>query len=276
MRFLVSRRWILFAIAVVLLAYGCYLLGRWQFHRLAETKAENAIVSRNLAAGPVQFTRVMPLGGDVSPDNEWRRVVIIGTYDTTHQVIVRYQVRGGLDGVDVVTPLRTTNGAVLVDRGWEQTSNTTSTPKVAPPPTTSVTVVGWARVNGTGAAVEVAQGSTRAISSAAIGKTLPYPVYGGFVDGLAQTPPSAHPLVRADRPGLGDGPHYFYGLQWWFFGVLAVFGFFYFAYDERRRLLDPQSERSMPPSTGSITPVMNEAAGDSRNAAARPNSSGSP
>lgn len=37
-----------------------------------------------------------------------------------------------------------------------------------------------------------------------------------------------------------------------------------------------QSARSMPPSTGSITPETNEAAGESRNAAARPNSSGLP
>ena len=38
----------------------------------------------------------------------------------------------------------------------------------------------------------------------------------------------------------------------------------------------PQTLRISPPSTGSITPVMYDAAGESRNAAARPNSSGSP
>ena len=35
-------------------------------------------------------------------------------------------------------------------------------------------------------------------------------------------------------PDLGEGPHFFYGLQWWFFGLLAVFGFCYLAYDEWR------------------------------------------
>ena len=34
-KFMVSRRWALFAVVVVVLAYGCYLLGQWQFHRLA-------------------------------------------------------------------------------------------------------------------------------------------------------------------------------------------------------------------------------------------------
>jgi len=37
-----------------------------------------------------------------------------------------------------------------------------------------------------------------------------------------------------------------------------------------------QIERMAPPSTGIIAPVVKDAAGDSRNAAARPNSSGSP
>ena len=84
--------------------------------------------------------------------------------------------------------------------------------------------------------------------------------------------------MKAELPDLGNGPHFFYGLQWWFFGLLAVFGFFYLAYDEwsggasNRR----QNVRSMPPSTGSITPVTNDAAGESKKAAARPNSSGSP
>jgi hypothetical protein len=98
-------------------------------------------------------------------------------------------------------------------------------------------------------------------------------VYGGFVDVQRETPPPARTLAHAELPDLGNGPHFFYGLQWWFFGALAVFGFGYLAYDERRKL---QRARSMPPSTGSMTPVTNPAAGDSRKAAARPNSSGRP
>ncbi len=37
-----------------------------------------------------------------------------------------------------------------------------------------------------------------------------------------------------ELPELNNGPHFFYGLQWWFFGVLAVFGFCYLAFDEWR------------------------------------------
>jgi len=35
-RFLLSRRWLLFAIVVAALVWGAILLGQWQFHRLDE------------------------------------------------------------------------------------------------------------------------------------------------------------------------------------------------------------------------------------------------
>ena len=60
------------------------------------------------------------------------------------------------------------------------------------------------------------------------------PVYGGFVDLRSEDPAAATPLTQAELPELNNGPHFFYGLQWWFFGVLAVFGFFYLMYDEWR------------------------------------------
>ena len=54
--------------------------------------------------------------------------------------------------------------------------------------------------------------------------------------------------MKAELPDLGNGPHFFYGLQWWFFGLLAVFGFFYLAYDEwTRRGAQPASERAQHP-----------------------------
>ena len=140
---------------------------------------------------------------------------------------------------------------------------------------------------------------------------------GGFVDLRSESPEPATALEPVELPELDNGPHFFYGLQWWFFGALAIFGFFYLIYDEwrgrprpaaatgtppapsrraaaatnassRRRDGVPgasgstrgeratQSARSSPPSTGSITPVRNDAAGDSTKAATRPNSSGSP
>ena len=59
-------------------------------------------------------------------------------------------------------------------------------------------------------------------------------MYAGFVDAESEEPAPAQEVVRPEVPDLGEGPHLFYGLQWWFFGLLAVFGFGYLAWDELR------------------------------------------
>ena len=124
------------------------------------------------------------------------------------------------------------------------------------------------------------------------------PVYGGFVD---CRPRPRRPDRRSSRPSCptsSNGPHFFYALQWWFFGLLALFGFGYLAWEEwrpaereRRRAQQPArtagARREPSPDGGrasegphhaavdraASTPVTKDAAGRSRNAAARPNSS---
>jgi cytochrome oxidase assembly protein ShyY1 len=161
--------------------------------------------------------------------------------------VVRYQTRDGKSGVDLVTPLRTADGtALLVDRGWVATQNTGTTPDDLPaPPPGQVDVTGWVRVDATGDSTSVDDQSTRAISSVAIAEDLPYPVYGGFIDAESEDPAPSTAVVPAELPDLGEGPHLFYGIQWWFFGALALFGFCYLAYDELRKLRGgPTSQRA--------------------------------
>ncbi|MEP7091713.1 MAG: SURF1 family protein [Nocardioidaceae bacterium] len=233
-----SRRWALFAVTVVVLAYGCWWLGQWQFHRLTDREVTNAQTRTNLGADPA------PVGDVLSPDrgsrvrDEWRRVTATGTYRASENVVIRYQTRDGASGVDIVTPLVTDQGpALLVDRGWMKSGNSGADKIDAPtPPSGEVTVVGWVRADATGDAATVTDGSARAISSREISRSMDGRVYGGFVDAETETPKPVTALVRSELPDLGNGPHFFYGLQWWFFGLLAVFGFFYLAYDERKKL----------------------------------------
>jgi cytochrome oxidase assembly protein ShyY1 len=248
-RFLVSRRWALFAVTVVVLAYGCYLLGQWQFHRLADRESSNARTTVNLEADPAPVQDVLRVGRPAAESDEWRRVTATGTYVPDASVIVRYQTRDGASGVDVVTPLRTPSGpAVLVDRGWLKTGNVGVDQVDAPaPPPGTVTVTGWVRGDATGDAATVTDRSARAVSSREIAATVDFPLYGGFLDVESETPPPSDGLAHAELPDLGNGPHFFYGLQWWFFGVLAVFGFCYLAYDERKRLRSPAPEREQQP-----------------------------
>jgi cytochrome oxidase assembly protein ShyY1 len=236
LRFLLSRRWLLFAVVVGLIAWGAWWLGEWQFHRLEDRKASNAVISRNEGLAPAPVGDVLAPGRAVPDSAEWRVVTATGTYAPEDTVVVRYRTREGSSGVDVVVPLETADGpALLVDRGWVATSNRGSDPADLPaPPSGQVTVTGWVRVDADGDSTAVSDGSTRAISSERIGAALDREVYGGFVDLRSEDPAPATPLAAAELPELDNGPHFFYGLQWWFFGVLAIFGFFYLMYDEWR------------------------------------------
>jgi len=235
-RFLLSRRWILFAITVALLAVLAWRLGLWQFHRLEDRKATNAIIERNLAGTPTPVDQVLAPGRPVDKQDQWRRVVASGTYDPANTVLVRYQTRDGAAGVDVVVPLVTPSGtALLVDRGWLAAENRgADVHDVPPPPAGEVTVTGWVRIDGSGSSTQVDDHSVRSVSSAAIGPVVGHPVYAGFVDLETESPAAATPLTVTELPELNNGPHFFYGLQWWFFALLAIFGFCYLAYDEWR------------------------------------------
>ena len=248
---MLSRRWVLFALTVAVLAWLATQLGQWQFHRLEERKHENTVIKTNLRAAPLPLDRVMSTDRAPSPEDEWRRVTARGTWDDQHTIVLKYQTRDGKPGVDVVTPLVDDAGdAVLVDRGWLSTGNSGGTrPTLPAADPGTVTVTGWVRRDATGGATDVSDLATRAVSSLKIADAVPYPLYRGFVDLSLESPRPDVALEPVELPDdTSNGPHFFYGLQWWFFGALAIFGFFYLALDEwRQRREPPASERTKHP-----------------------------
>lgn len=240
-RFLLSRRWILFGVVVLLLTYLAYLLGQWQFGRLDDRRDRNAIVERNEGVDPLPVSDVLSEGEPPTTEQEWTAVSAVGEYAVDETIVVRYRTRDGAPGAEIVVPLVLADGsAVLVDRGWIATANSgelagTDLDALPAPPSGEVEITGWVRRDATGSSTAVSTSrSTRAISSTAIGDALDRPLLTGFLDLATESPEPDEPLALPPLPELDDGPHFFYGLQWWFFGALAVFGFLYLAYDERR------------------------------------------
>jgi cytochrome oxidase assembly protein ShyY1 len=276
LRFLVSRRWLLFFVIVVLLAYACLLLGQWQWHRLTSTKANNAIIRANESAAPVPVDRVLRPGVNPPAADQYQAVTASGRYDVTHTIIVRYQTDAhGHSGIDVVVPLVTASGtALLVDRGWMSTTNQglTDPSQVPAPPSGTVTVTGHVRRDAGGGAASVVDNSTRAISSAQIQPAIGIPVYGGFVDLTSESPAAATPLTPVELPDLSNGPHFFYALQWWFFGILALFGFGYLAWEEKTGRADlrraQQPAKKPVPGPGNPSESTHHAAVDRQHGAA--------
>ncbi|MET8523242.1 SURF1 family protein [Nocardioides sp. NPDC004968] len=238
-RFLLSRRWAGFTVFVLILAYGTWWLGQWQFDRLEDRKASNQIVRVNEDAEPAPVSDVLAPGQKVAEKDEWRRVTATGTYAVDDTIIWRYRTPDDAKGVDIVVPLVLADGsAVLVDRGWLQTKSQDEFEDLPAPPSGEVTITGWVRADGTGDSTDVAQvdgyHATRALSSTQVAQVVDEPLLTGWLHLDTESPEPATQLRQADLPELDNGPHFFYGLQWWFFGVLAIAGFFYLMYDERR------------------------------------------
>ena len=217
-------RWASLVVFVVALGVVFVNLGQWQLDRLDQRRARNEAILAN-EKKPVRplaevFTR--PL----TDADQWQRVEAQGTFDAEHQFVVRYRRNGRAEGYEVVTPLRTGAGVVLVDRGFVEASSS-QIPRVAPPPPTGeVNVIGHVRRNEQGrrAATTPVDGQMRLVNSDAVAAVLGYPVLNGYIGLLEVTPAQSGGLVPVEPPEISEGPHFWYAVQWFLFTGIAVAG----------------------------------------------------
>ncbi|MCE3275461.1 MAG: hypothetical protein K0R13_1316 [Propionibacteriaceae bacterium] len=218
-------RWALLIVFVALLGVAFVSLGNWQLDRLAQRRERNATTITN-EQKPVQpYEQVFT--HPITDADQWQRVEARGTFDADHQFVVRYRSNGGADGYEVLTPLRTASGAVLVDRGFIPLERGTRIPSVAPaPPTGEVTVVGHVRRNERGrrAATAPAGNQVRLINSDAIAVTLPYEIESGYIGLLTVQPEQQGGFQPIQLPDLSEGPHFWYAVQWFLFTAIGVAG----------------------------------------------------
>lgn len=236
-RFLLAPRWLALAAAVLVLAAVCVRLGLWQFDRLGERREVNAVVDANLSSPAVPLRQLVAVGAAPAAAEEWRTVTLRGRYDAEDRLLVRYQTHGSLRGVDVVVPLRLDDDSfVLVDRGFlESPAGTPDADEVPAPPAGTVQVTGRLRQDSDAPAegTTPVDGTVRAVSSRAVADVVDGPLRGGWVQAVQELPEApGEPLMGPEPPETGIGPHLFYGLQWFFFGFLALLGYGWFAYDE--------------------------------------------
>jgi cytochrome oxidase assembly protein ShyY1 len=218
-------RWALLIVFVAVLGVVFVNLGEWQLDRLAQRRERNAttITNEQKPVRPYEQVFTRPI---IDAD-QWQRVEARGTFDAAHQFIVRYRSNGNLDGYEVVTPLRTASGVVLVDRGFIQLQRGTQIPSAAPaPPAGGVTVVGHVRRSEKGrrAATTPVGNQMRLINSDAIAATLPYPIKSGYIGLLTVQPEQVGGFQPIQLPDLSEGPHFWYAVQWFMFTAVGVAG----------------------------------------------------
>ena len=245
-RLLTSRRWLLRILAGIVLVIAFVRLGMWQLDRNEERAAHNAVIEANSQRDPVPVEDLLEPSNTVDEQQVWTPVQARGSYDVDHEFVVRLRPLDGQPGVHVLTPLVTASGdALLVDRGFvPHEGSPTSSPAIPEPPPGQVEVIGRVRASeeGRGTGGDPSTGVIRHVDVDQIAATLPYPVYGAWVEVIDEQPPPAVAPVRPPAPTLDAGPHLSYAVQWFLFACIGIGGFILLARAESRlRRTDEQA-----------------------------------
>jgi cytochrome oxidase assembly protein ShyY1 len=251
-------RWTCLILFVAVLGTAFVNLGDWQLRRLHQRQQRNVSTVTNEQNPVVGFDQVFT--HTIVDADQWQRVQARGTFDPQHQFVLRYRSNGDADGYEVVTPLQTPAGNVLVDRGFVRLDQGQPIPATAPaPPAGVVTVVGHVRRNekGRSSATRPVNGQMRLVSSDAIAPTLPYPVVNGYIGLLTVDPPQTGGFVPIILPEISDGPHFWYAVQWFMFAGIGLAGVVVFIRGDlraRREEREPSGAPVVPQPTASTTP----------------------
>lgn len=237
-RFLLSPRWILSHLFVLVIVVVMVNLGMWQLRRLDEKKAHNAIVTAAMVEEPQPIAQVLPDGQESTAEQidaaVYRPVVVSGRYLPEQQVLVNNRTYNAQPGFWVVTPLVLSDGtAIAINRGWIPFSYTPdgSWDDFAPPSGT-VTVRGLVRasqVRSTDTLVsspkDAETGVLKALARLDVGRLAQqvderlWPMY---LELDAQDPPVGELPVPVPLPELSEGPHLGYAIQWFAFSLLTL------------------------------------------------------
>ncbi len=203
----------------------CLAAGHWQQGRMQTKEALRAQYDEAARAAPLSLA-------SLPADTDWtalryRPVAATGEYLPQQQIFIDNKVQAGRVGYHVVTPLKLSDGrVVLVDRGWiAQHASRTELPG-APPPAGPVTVHGRLAF-APAAYLELEPDSTAGpirqnLDPARIKAATGLPVLPAIIEAMGAPIPDDG-LVRAwPAPDFGIETHRIYMVQWYSFALLAA------------------------------------------------------
>lgn len=257
-RFLLTPKWLLFTAVVALAVLGMVRLGFWQYDRMQDRKAFNAEVRANDAAPVVPLDRVDLSDPDAA---EWRRVTVTGRYLPDEGVVVVNRSQGGLPGRNVVSVLDLGDGtAVLVNRGFLPSIE----PDLPATPSGEVTVLGRLRTDEQRRlgqpSIPVGSELTEVprIEVDALQPQIEPTLLPMHLQAIESEPADAAALQPIAFPGLDNGPHFSYMVQWWIFALCAVIGWVFAvrrsAKDIQRGAVSPSPDDDEPTTAPTRTP----------------------
>ncbi|MEO7349205.1 MAG: SURF1 family protein [Terrimesophilobacter sp.] len=224
-RFVRSWRWTGYLAFVVIFAMACVLLAQWQLARRAEAVYANDKVIANYDSSPASLDSTLPGLDSFDDSQEWRQVLLEGSYLADEQLLVRTRPFQGSPGFEVLVPFKVAGGNLfIVDRGWVPVGSKQDAPDSIPAPPSGETHVvvrlkpSESRVPGRSAP----PGQVATIELSDIQKILDKPTYtGAYGLMVSEVPGTADRPKPFPKPVIDEGPHLSYAFQWIVFGVLA-------------------------------------------------------
>jgi len=221
-----TRRWIGFTAVVVLAIVAFGLLSAWQWSRAEDRRTERVALESSLSGQPVTWLRAAEL---IRNGSDWVPVQVTGTYDADTQIVVRKRPLNSRNGFWVLTPLRTADGDLWVNRGWIPAGvDALSTPDLPAPPEGAVTIAGLLRP-----APSVEPASNDGLPPGQVAdpdpRLLPRPVDlpDAYLQ-LTSSDPAQQDVTTLGLPEIDDGRNISYAVQWALFALVALSGWYYF------------------------------------------------
>ncbi|MET9672548.1 SURF1 family protein [Streptomyces sp. NPDC006482] len=242
-RFLLSRQWVILTLVALALIPTMIELGFWQFHRHERRVAQNALIAENLKAKPVPVEELTSPGHTVPRADYWRQATATGTFDTSHEVVVRRRTNADdKQGVLVLTPLVLRDGSVvLVNRGWvPAATDQRAYPTVPPAPKGEITVTGRLKADETTGASGIRDlkglpdRQVMLINSEQQAALIGREVLGGYLEQITPEPAGDTPEPIAEPDHDSIGAHMAYAVQWWLFTAGVPVGWVILVRREKR------------------------------------------
>lgn len=219
---------------MIIVAAVCVAAGTWQIARLQSKADANNRLRHNAHAATAPVDSVLPIVGQgktpSSHSIEYRSVTATGTYDAQHTALVRHRSVDSNIGYLVMTPLTTSDGTLLVVRGFlaPPSSGAVPVPPLAPAGTVTVTAHLRPGESKNDQAAHLTQGQIESINPSEQAARLGEPVFAGYGE-LAEGQPGSAQLVAMPKPDLSnpaggavEPQHLAYIIQWYLFALLAL------------------------------------------------------
>lgn len=207
-------------------------LSNWQWHRLSDRQTLNVQIQAQIDKPPVVIEELLTTqdGNKVlPPDSQWRSVELTGTWLQADQVLVRKKSLESDLGLWVVTPLKLTDGTiVMVNRGWTPAAaSAVDSPTPSPAPDGTVAVLGRVRD-----VQDRPKPGPKDLPDGQVDRIVPLEIVdspdtltNAYVEMTASRPDSKGDDIRTlPAPEVTEGAHRSYAIQWLFFEIMTVIG----------------------------------------------------